>query len=240
MGLNITVGTLAARREGDDDDADYLVEQLELVNEALADNGLPEFREPATVAPDKRCDFDMGPYAWLHHLRRVGAHLDLRGELPEPGDEAAAEDPILERYFMLAKRHNTPEPGFLPRASGAPRASGENEPKLTFDHLILHSDAEGYYIPIAFPKVIYPSKDDIAGAMIGSSQALLEELRRIAHALEIPSGLGPESKALFAAVDKQGDGAETWQRYAIETFTCVRLMRAAEASIATKSAIVFG
>src|SRR6478752_1689657 len=81
LGLNITVGTLAARREGDDDDADYLVEQLELVNEALADNGLPEFREPATVAAEKRCDFDMGPYAWLHHLRRLAAHLALRGEL---------------------------------------------------------------------------------------------------------------------------------------------------------------
>src|SRR3954466_6542220 len=77
LGLNITVGTLAARREGDDDDTDYLVEQLELVNEALTDNGLPEFREPTNVASDKRCDFDMGPYSWLHHLRRLAAHLAL-------------------------------------------------------------------------------------------------------------------------------------------------------------------
>jgi hypothetical protein len=240
LGLNITVGTLAARREGDDDDTDYLVEQLELVNEALTDNGLPEFREPTNVASDKRCDFDMGPYSWLHHLRRLAAHLALRGELPEPGDETAAEDPVLERYFVLAKRHNTPEPGFLPRSTAGAKAAMETEPKLTFDHLILHSDAEGYYVPIPFPKVIYPSKDDIAGAMVGSSQALLEELRRVARALEIPADLGPESKALFAAVDNQGKGEKTWQRFAIESFTCVRLMRAAEASIATKSAIVFG
>jgi hypothetical protein len=238
LGLNIRVGVLASNE--DEDDTEYFVEQLELVNEALADNGLGEFREPKSVPADKLCDFDLGPYSWLHQLRRFAAHMDLRGEAPEPGDEHAAEDPMLARYFTLAKRHNRPEPGFVRRASGAAKPADETEPKLTFDHLILHSDAEGYYVPIAFPKVLYPSKDDIAGAMIGSSQALAEECRRIARALEIPSHLHPESNELLEAIESQGEGDTMWKKYAIESFTCVRLLHAAEASVAAKSAIVFG
>ncbi len=238
MGLNIRVGVLASHE--DEDDADYFAEQMQLVNEVLADNGLAEFREPKDMPADKQCDYDLGPYSWLHQLRRFAAHLDLRGEVPEPGDEHAAADPVLERYFTLAKRHNRPEPGFVKRVAGAAKASDEPEPKLSFDHLILHSDAEGYYVPVAFPKVLYPSKDDIAGAMIGSSQALVEECRRIARALEIPAHLHPDSNELVQATDTQGQGAAMWQKYAIESFTCVRLLHAAEASVAAKSAIVFG
>lgn len=237
MGLNIRVGVLATNE--DEDDTDYFVEQLQLVNEVLADNGLAEFREPTKVPADKLCDYDLGPYSWLHQLRRFAAHMDLRGELPEPGDEHAAEDPVLVRYFTLAKRQNRPEPGFVRRGVGASKPTDETEPKLTFDHLILHSDAEGYYVPIAFPKVLYPSKDDIAGAMIGSSHGLAEECRRIARALEIPAHLHPDSNELLQATDTQGKGEAMWQKYAIESFTCVRLLHAAEASVAAQSAVVF-
>jgi hypothetical protein len=238
LGLNIRVGALASSE--DEEGSEHLIEQLELVNEVLEENGLPRFSEPVELAEDKQCDYDLGPYGWLHRLRRFAAYMDLRGEVPEPGDEHAAEDPMLARYFTLAKRHNRPEPGFVKRVLGGPKTATAGDPKLTFDHLILHSDAEGYYVPIAFPKVLYPSKDDIAGAMIGSSQALAEECRRIARALEIPSHLHPESNELLEAIESQGEGDTMWKKYAIESFTCVRLLHAAEASVAAKSAIVFG
>jgi hypothetical protein len=239
MGLCIEVGMLADLRENDPEGAEDLVSQLELVNEVLSDNDVGEFVEPRELAPERRCSFEMHGYSGLHYLRRIAAYLDLRGELPPPGDEAAAEDPVLERYFKVAKHTNAPKPGFLTRLTGGGETLASEHPKLTFDHLILHSDAEGYYVPLAFPQVIYPSKDDIAGAMIGSSQELAEECRRLARALEIPDGMDPDADELWQAADSQGEGEHTWQRYGIESFTCLRLLRAAEKSIASGSAIVF-
>lgn len=240
MGLGIHTGMLARLRTSDPAGAERLIRQFQLVNEALVQNGIAGFVEPTDVPESKRCSFEMHGYSGLHYLRRLAAHLDLRDEMPPPGTSAAAEDPMLERYFALAKHDNAPKPGFVQSTKSAAKPALKTGRKLTFDHLILHSDAEGYYVPIAFEQVIYPSKDDIAGAMIGSSQALAEECRRLARALELPKDMDPDAEELWDAADAQGEGATKWQRYGIESFTCVRLLRAAETSIATKSAIVFG
>jgi hypothetical protein len=239
MGLCIEVGMLADLLENDPEGADDLIRQFQLVNEALIDNDHAEFIEPENVPPAKRCSFEMHGYSGLHYLRRIAAHLDLRGELPPPGTEASAEDPMLERYFTVAKHANAPKPGFAARMLTNQEPPASANQKLTFNHLILHSDAEGYYVPVEFEKVLYPSKDDIAGAMVGSSQRLLEECRRLAQALEIPADMDPDSDELWNAADAEGKGETVWQRYGIESFTCARLLRAAEMSIAANSAIVF-
>jgi hypothetical protein len=95
------------------------------------------------------------------------------------------------------------------------------------------------YIPIAFSRIFAAQLgDQKTWQQIGSSYKLLEECKDLADFLGIPTGMDPESDELWEAVDLQGDG-DGWNKYGIESFTCVRLMRACEASIASGAAVVF-
>ena len=47
------------------------------------------------------------------------------------------------------------------------------------------------------------------------------------------------SEALWEAAEAQGEGAATWSRYAIETFSCVALREACKTSLETGAAIVY-
>jgi len=111
---------------------------------------------------------------------------------------------------------------------------------LRFQHLIVHSDAEGYYVPQDFSKVIFPTESlKIPGAMIGSVPRLQEECRALAELLEIPDGLDAESDEVLEAAENPESGAAHWQLYGIESFSCIRLLTACHASLNTGAAIVF-
>ena len=176
MGLAIEVGYLADMKENDAEGEEHFRDDLNRLNRFLTSRGLPAHAEPE-ACPVYSCE--MYGYSGLHYLRRIAAHLDLRGALPTPGDQDASEDSVLLEYFKLAER---PQQGFLGRILrrlAKPR---------TFDHLILHSDAEGYYLPLDFASVLFPPGDlKIPGAMIGSSLRLREECLRLASALRVGS-----------------------------------------------------
>jgi hypothetical protein len=92
---------------------------------------------------------------------------------------------------------------------------------------------------VEFSNVIFPDpKLKVAGEMIGSAHCLLRECKRLADALAIPHGIDPESDELWEAADSQGEG-DGWHRYGVESFTCVRLSHACEASIRSGAALVF-
>lgn len=228
MGLNLSVGYLADLTENDEEGAEAFREDLGRLNKFLAKAGLAAHREP------EQCEgfsCDMYGYSGLHYLRRIAAHLDLRGELPIPGGKDASKDPVMDEYYQLATNE---KPGFLSRIFG-PKA----RPR-TFDHLLLHSDAEGYYLPQDFSSVLFPLESDrIPGGMIGSSQRLLNECKRLADTLQLPLDIDPESEKVWEATDSQGEGETVWERYGVESFTCLRLIAAAEHSIRTGAAIVF-
>jgi hypothetical protein len=137
-------------------------------------------------------------YSGLHYLRRVAAHLELRGKLPGPGNNEASKDAVMQEYFDIARG----------AARGLKRLLGKLEPRRqSFDHLLLHSDAEGFYVPIDFDKVLYAEDGlKLAGAMLGSSQQLLRECVRLRDALGIPDDIDPESDQLREAADSQGEG----------------------------------
>ena len=117
----------------------------------------------------------------------------------------------------------------------AGKASG-----MSFQHLIIHSDAEGYYLPVEFEDVLIADPSlEIAGGMIGSSHALLKECWELALMLELPPNLSVEDEEVWEAADSQGEGEAKWQRYGIESYTCLGLLQACEASIGTGAAIVF-
>ena len=111
---------------------------------------------------------------------------------------------------------------------------------LPFQHLMLHADGEGYYLPVDFAEVIFPDASlAIAGAMIGSVPRLKEECARLAAAIGLPLDADPNDDEVAEAADTQDPSAEGWRRYGIEAYSCAGLLRACEASLATGAAIVF-
>lgn len=106
---------------------------------------------------------------------------------------------------------------------------------------MLHSDAEGYYLPSDFPDVQFPDDEfKVAGCMIGSAPRLLDECKRLAQILEVPEDLDHESEALWEAAESQGEGSHRWEVYGVESFTCVRLLKGAQEAIRSGAALVFG
>lgn len=214
MGLNIIVGILAEVERGDEDDpvhADFAV-----IRELLDQAGAGQWTEPELNQEDA-LEGDMWGYSGLHTVRRVAAYLEQTGILPDPLPEAskAADDPLLQNCY----------------------AKPPGNPAGLFDHLIYHSDCEGYYVPADFEQVIVDHRSP--GGYLGSSVRLLAETRRIAGALGLPEDLDPDSQEVFDACNAATPAAGGWQRYGIESYCCLRLIRAAKHSISTGAAIAF-
>lgn len=224
MGLALCVGVPSEIRESDPEYVAYFEEQVETVNGVLESFGLPPHEEPFDLEDERTFECEMVGYDGLHYLRRLAAHLALGKELPPPGDEDAAGDPVLKDYY---------------RIFDASFARGDAA-GMPFQHLIVHGDAEGYYLPAEFEDVLIPDASlEIAGGMLGSSHALLRECRELARALELPEDLSLEDEAVWQAVENQGEGGAKWQQYGVESYTCLALIKACEASVETGAAVVF-
>jgi hypothetical protein len=227
MGLGLEVGILADLKSADEEGYKYFSGQFSRINTLLAAKRLGQHCEPEEV--DELFSCSMIGYSGLHYLRRIAMHIVIAQSMPPPGtrDNYMAEDIGREYYLDIA--------------------SGED---LEFQHLVMHSDAEGFYIPVDFMEVI--DSPDILGEYLGSTHRLREECKALAAALEIPASLSHESTALFTALDRQlADGQESktpvsrgqaeprWQSYAVETHACLHLLAACEVSLRNKAAIVF-
>lgn len=224
MGLALCVGVPSEIRDSDPEYIAYFEQQVEAINGVLESFDLPPHHEPFDVEDERTFECDMIGYSGLHYLRRIAAHLALGKELPPPGDDGAASDSVLSDYYKIFDANFA-----RGQATGIP-----------FQHLIVHGDAEGYYLPVEFDDVIIPDASlEIAGGMLGSSHALLRECKELAQALELPEDLSLEGEAVWEATESQGEGNEKWERYGIESYTCLALLKACEASIETGAAIVF-
>ncbi|MDH3741710.1 MAG: hypothetical protein OER56_08935, partial [Hyphomicrobiales bacterium] len=195
MGLGLTVGLLADLKQEDPEFCDELIEEFAVINKLLEANGLSTHSEPDNI---EVWDADMPGYSGIHYLRRLAAHVDSGQGMPEPGDDDSSDDEILQAYY---------------------EDNGKFSFQRRFDHLILHSDADGSYVPIDFPKVLASTKQiEINGHYLGSSQQLLRECDKLAKPLEIPEEFTSESSELFEAAAYQGQGECLWQRYGTESF----------------------
>ena len=65
------------------------------------------------------------------------------------------------------------------------------------------------------------------------------ECKRLAEWLKLPLDTDPESDEVWNAADESPSDGPKWKRYGNESFSCIRLIRAAEASIQSGAAIVF-
>jgi hypothetical protein len=213
LGLDVKVGVLAGSNE-DENYALYKAE-FEILNKVLRAEGVSEHVEPEELADIFTCD--MSHHAF-HCLRRVAAYLALGKPIPPPCSGNATEDPILSLDYWDQLR---------------------KDERLKYQHLIDHSDAEGFYVPVDFERPLDTSSVAADGVLFGSTQRLRAECMDLAHALDMPLAMHYDSEELWMAAEVQGQGPLRWQQYAIETFACLRLLAACDASLRTKAAIVF-
>jgi hypothetical protein len=213
MGLAISVGALADLLENDTEGAEWLQEDLVVVNKVLAAAGLPPHAEPRELPPlDSRASLDSFPYSFIHHLRRAYAHR------------------LVSSHWVA-----TPvEDGIDPADDPAIQAALDE----LDSHLICHSDAEGFYVPVEFDEVLFSDSDDVelSGGMLGSSYRLRDELVLVAPALGIALTDGQLSDEEAERIEGLIDADEGLYR---EYASWLLLYESARLSIAHRTAIVF-
>jgi len=223
------VGLYADLLESEPEEAEALKLRLDELSDYLVSIGLPGHEEPREGG---QWGADMLGYSGLHTLRRLAAHLDAGEPLPEPGGPDSARDPVLRAYVDQATR---PEPGVLGRIFRRRRAFARG-----FDHLIIHSDAEGVYLPADFEPVVFPPPElEIPGGMVGSAPRLIRELDRIAAVLGVPEELTSNSSELWDAEERQGSAGAGWERYFAEACSLVVLREGCREAVASGAALVF-
>lgn len=213
MGLAVSIGALADLLEHDEEGAAWLEEDLAAANQVLALEGLPAHAEPRVLqAPAARSSITGFPYSYIHYLRLAYAHRSAEPSwIASPVDDNLdpAKDPLVQ-----------------------------DELDLLGSHLICHSDAEGFYLPIDFVDVLFDEADEpsLPGGMLGSSYRLLEELCLVAPALGIrltDGDLADDEAARIDALACSGAGIHR------ELCAWLALYEAARLSIELKTAIVF-
>ena len=162
MGLAICVGMLADLHSNDPEGAEWLQQGFSAANRLLQGLGLPLHNEPQTLPPlVSRAPLGGFPYSFIHYLRYAYAHRAASPTwiaAPLPDSVDPTKDSVVETAF-----------------------------EQFTSHLLCHSDAEGFYLPVYFQDVIFaaPEDQDLPGGMLGSSYILRNELILVAPALGI-------------------------------------------------------
>ncbi|MEC5385759.1 hypothetical protein VVD49_08490 [Uliginosibacterium sp. H3] len=213
MGLAISVGYLADILEHDPEGAEWFEEGMTAANKLLNAAGLPSHTEPRVLPPlVSRASLCSFPYSFIHYLRRAYAYR--------------SEDPD----WIATPVKDGIDPGSDPAIEEALESFSS--------HLLCHSDAEGYYLPVDFHDVLFADDeaDDLPGGMLGSSYRLLEELVLVAPALGIDLQDGLLSDVEAERINQVTHSDEGLHR---EYASWLALYDSAQLSIQHGSAIVF-
>ena len=211
MGLSIETGVLPDLLAHDPDGARWVAGELEKLNVVLLERGLPAHHEPTVgLLDDSRAPVFGFPYDFVHHLRRATAYA-LRDPqwraTPLPEDADPTTDPVVDDEYARLR-----------------------------SHLLCHSDAEGFYLPIEFSDVIFADQGQVLGGMLCSSYRLMDELVQTAPALGISLDDGvlddAEVDRLVALIEEEHG---LW----VEWIVWLGLFEAARISIRQKTAICF-
>jgi hypothetical protein len=159
-----------------------------------------------------RCSQNSHSYSSLHYLRRIYAHVakDPTWRATELAEgEDPVEDPVLDEVMNWMD-----------------------------SHLLCHSDAEGFYVPIDFEDVIVDNEDrELPGGLLGSTQRLMAELVTVAPTLGIELKNGELSDAEAKRLNREAHKrASFW----VEKIVWLSLFEAARISLKYKSVISFG
>lgn len=233
MGLCPVVGILADLKDRDEEGCAHYRQMFRALNDLLAGQGLPPHCELEDLPEEDCVSWDMGGYRPLHTLRRVAAYCWARRELAVSDGDNPADDPVVVDYYQRGglRRPTFWQEVFCVQDRRPPR----------FGHLMLHGDSEGLYVPISFDRVLFSRESsEILGGAVGSSLRLRAECEELADVLHLPLDLDPDADEVIDALEQAGgEGEPLWRRYALESFTCLRLHYACVASINTGAAMVF-
>lgn len=216
MGLSIEVGSLAYLiEEGDHEGADYLREQVQHINAAmdLLEDEIAKHQEPENLPQAElngRANCISFPYSFLHYLRRLYILVQTEQTIKPADDEdvyAGIDETLIDEL------------------------SEES-------HLLGHSDAEGFYLPndFDFPFMNFDEPDSIAGAIVGSSVGLQQELVTLAEALDISLD---DTKLSDKEVAKLHAEIEAESDFYIEKLVWLALFEASRLSIKHHTMIQF-
>jgi hypothetical protein len=204
MGLAIGLGVLADLKIHDSEGEAWMRKQIAQLNLVLTKNGLAQHDEPEVLSLPSRRSTSSFPYSCLHYLRRAYACV-VEGKPVRTGE-------ISQNDFA-----------FISDVSVTTMDS----------HLLMHSDAEGFYVPQSFRDPI--CDDRVPGGFVGSSQRLRYELYRVGPGIGIPiknGKLPPEVEEKLAHLD----GPDPLLR---EKMVWFALFEATRISIDHKTLIVF-
>jgi hypothetical protein len=211
MGLAISVGNPCTGYDAEGEE--HYQRQFAALATALEAEG-HRWTPPVTLPPSGLARRHVGsfPYSTLHYLRRAYA-LKFERQPVTPvidGDLKGADHFVDDATTMFSS------------------------------HLLCHSDTAGYYVPVAFEDPLFLPEDSgvAGGAMVGSSQGLLGELRWIAPdigvRLEADGSLGDaEAARIWADIDDHVG------RYMIEHMAWLTLHEMCRVSVASGHVVVF-
>lgn len=218
MGLVVSVG-FSERDIKDEAFIEKVPADLKAINVALKAAGVKSHKEKLPLPREKTWQAVIGSYRSLHFLRRFAAVLAVTGKIPDP----------------LPKKKNPTETGDVDLYWNLRQA---DDVVFQFDHLMFHSDADGYYVPVDFPTVLKMPETDEG---FGSSVRLQQECETLAEHLEfpLPFDIDFDDDVLWKKMTKAAKD-KVWSKYQTEAFVCAVLHTACERSIQNKAVIAFG
>lgn len=242
MGLDITVGVLSDLLANDLEGADHVRQEFQATAEAMTAAGLAPHREPADADVWSASGYG---YTGLHALREVAGLIWLGKPIPLDriitGQDTPAADALFNAALAAATGQLRPR-GLLDRLLGR---SPVAEPLPPFIHLVMHSDAQGYYVPTDFAVPVIPAAiaEDMAHLWpLGSVQQLAAELATIAAVLELPADPPSADDVLERYLEQDSRPAQVapWQAQPVATYSLLLLRAACDWSQRTGAAIYFG
>jgi hypothetical protein len=217
-----------------------------LIQAALRSVGAPTYTVPSES--ERRdlefCGLEVGGYGALHVLRRYAVHA-MTGHTPPDGAADASKDAALRACYKVEPIEKVrgvyvyPAPvrkSLWRSLLGQKHASGVEVPS---PHLINHSDADGFYLPVDFASPFLVRRRNDNGSddyvSVGSSVRLLAELDRLAAHLQLPPDIDPESLEFDHVVPHR----EPWRRHVAAGRVCAVLRQLARQSMDYRAMIVF-
>lgn len=243
MGLSVTVGVLADVAEHDPEMLPEFAVGFLAINDVLAAKGLPAHDEPTD------CDVwsaDFVGHSGLHALREaagfVHAGLDIPRNILLDGTDTTQSDALVKTFL----EHVSGKGDFtlVGRALRSIFKIKEKPELPPFIHLTVHSDCDGYYVPVAFenPLVAKKTSDETAHLWpLGSVMRLESEINALAKHLQISVDLTPDDPVLTEKIDTpdRTQSAPLWHAQPIAAHSCVVLRAACARSLATGAAMHF-
>jgi hypothetical protein len=176
----------------DNDFPDFYQPLYEQILAQLSESGVKICGFRLSTADEEEFLQQIGHYSSLQLLRNFAAHLAAHGVPPAQSHEFVIGPELSQMY--------NGQRGFEP-----------------FAHLIDHSDADGYYLPIDFSQPIHfeaesPANGHTFKVDVGSCQALLRELDELNEYLRMPGDYGELGgfSELYELTHEGKFGAERW------------------------------